>query len=302
MQLIKQRWSASARWAASLPAYLYIAPAFLLYAAFSLWPLSQVIRLSLTGWSGLGPKTYIGMQNYQEILTDPRFRAGFVHNIQWMIAALLIPTTIALFLAVLLMRAPIRGRVLLRTFYFLPQVVSSVVLAVIWRWIYSPNFGALNALLKNAGLDGLARPWLGDLVLALPAVFVAWAWYAYGFRMVIFLAALQGIDESYYDSAKVDGANALQQMWYVTLPMMRRALATVILLSGISAFQIFDLVYIMTNGGPGYATQVLSIVMYDYGVRASRVGYGAAVAVLLGIFIVLLSIVFLQLRKKLEED
>jgi raffinose/stachyose/melibiose transport system permease protein len=297
-----QRLQKRVDWRTSIPGYLYIAPAFIVFAVFVLWPLLQVIQLSTTSWRGLGDKTFIGLENYQRLLgADSRFWGALVHNLQWLVAAITIPTVVALFLAILLMRSPIQGRVALRAVYFLPQIVSSVVVAVLWRWIYSPNFGALNALLESMGLGALQQSWLGNTMLALPALFVAWAWYAYGFRMVIFLAALQGIDESYYDSAKVDGANWVQQQWYVTLPMMRRALATVILLTSISAFQIFDMVFIMTAGGPGFATQVLAVVMYDYGFTAGRVGYGSAVAVVLGIIILFLSLIFLWVRRKLEE-
>jgi len=287
-------------WMQSIPAYLYVAPAYVLFAAFFLRPLVELCYLSLTNWTGLGPKVLIDLDNYRELAADPRFWQSFQHNVIWMLAAVVVPTSIGLFLAVLLVRSSIRGRLIYRTIYFLPQVLSSVVVSVIWRWIYNPTYGAINSVLRAVGLDSLAKGWLGDSATALPALFIAWSWVHYGFCMVIFVAALQAIDETYYDAAKVDGANSLQQFWHVTLPSIYRPLTTVILLTVISAFQVFDLVYIITKGGPARATLVLSVFMYDNAFRYSRVGYGAAVGVALGIVIFLVSLVYMRVRSRLE--
>ncbi len=284
-----------------MSAYLYIAPALALYAVFFLWPLAQLFYLSMVKWDGLAPKVFVGLHNYGELLTsDPRFWLALEHNALWLVGAVSVPTTIGLFLAVFLARTPLCGRLALRTIFFLPQVLSSVVVAIIWRWIYNPDYGALNTILRGVGAAGLARGWLGDEGLALPALFVASSWVLYGFCMVVFLAALQGIDEAYYDAAKVDGANALQQFWYVTLPAIRGPLSTVILLSAIGAFQVFDLVFIITRGGPAWSTMVLSVYMYDSAFRYNKLGYGSAVAIVLGVLILAFSIVFLRVRERLE--
>jgi ABC-type sugar transport system permease subunit len=261
----------------------------------------QLGYLSLVKWDGLGPKTFVALNNYRELLTeDPRFWLSLQHNLIWMLAAIFIPTIIGLFLALLLVRSHIHGRLVFRTIYFLPQVLSSVVVSVIWRWIYNPSYGALNSILNAVGLDFLARGWLGDRLTALPALFIAWSWIHYGFCMVIFIAALQAIDESYYDAAKVDGANSLQQLWHVSLPFIRRPLATVVLITIISAFQVFDLVFIITRGGPARATLVLSVFMYDSAFRYEKVGYGAAVGLTLGVVIFVISLIYLRLRERLE--
>jgi len=287
-------------WRRSALGYLFIAPGFLIYAVFFLWPLTQLVQLSMLKWQGVGPKVFVGLRNYREIFTDSKFWLALQHNAIWMLAAILVPTVIGLLLSILLVRAPLRGRLIFRTVYFLPQVLSSVVVAVIWRWIYNPAYGALNSIFRAVGLGFLARGWLGDKTLALPALFIAWSWVHYGFCMVIFIAALQGIDETYYDAAKVDGANSLQQLWYITLPFIRRPLATVILITIIAAFQIFDLVFIITKGGPARATLVLSVYMYDSAFRYAKVGYGATIGVILGIIIFMLSIVFLRVKERLE--
>lgn len=303
MRASRQKRVGYVGWLDSIPAYLYVAPALLLYGIFFLWPLAHLVYLSMVKWKGLGSKVFVGLENYGELLTsDSRFWLAFQHNLLWMVAALFLPIMIGLFLAVFLVRSPLRGKLILRTIYFMPQVLSSVVVAIIWRWIYNPQYGALNSSLRAAGLDFLTRGWLGDRVLALPSLFIAWSWTYYGFCMVIFIAALQGIDEEYYDAAKVDGASALQQFWYVSLPFIRRPLATVMLITFIVAFQVFDLVFIITRGGPRWATLVLSVYMYDNAFRYAKVGYGSAIAVVLGAVIMFFSIVFFRVRERLVTE
>jgi raffinose/stachyose/melibiose transport system permease protein len=278
-------------------AYLYIAPALAVYAVFFLWPAFKLIQLSLQKWDGLSTPAYIGFDNYQKLLfEDPLFWKAFWNNASWMLAAIIIPVFVGLILAILLVRTKIHGRVIFRTIYFLPQVISSVVVAIIWNWIYNPSFGALNAFFDLLGLDALKLGWLGDLNLALPSVFIAWSWVHYGFTMVIFIAALQGIDEVYFDAAKVDGANSWQQFVHILIPFIRAPLTTVILITAISSFQVFDLVFILTHGGPAYATMVLPIYMLDNAFAFRKVGYGAAISVALGFFIVTISYFFLKAR------
>jgi raffinose/stachyose/melibiose transport system permease protein len=301
VQIARRGTTRRVGWLNSIPAYSYLAPALVLYAIFFLWPLTRLIQLSTVTWKGLGQKTFVGLGNYQKLLTsDPNVWLALKHNLVWMAFAVILPVAIGLFLAVFLSRSSIHGRLLFRTIYFLPYVLSSAAVAVIWRGMYNPNYGAVNGILETVGLEALTRGWLGDRTVALAALFIAWTWAAYGLGMVIFLAALQGIEETYYDAAKVDGANALQQFWYVTLPFIRRPLATVILLRIIAAFQVFDLVYIMTEGGPANATLVLSIHMFDAAFRYSRVGYGATIAVFLGLLILVLTIAFQRVRNRLE--
>jgi raffinose/stachyose/melibiose transport system permease protein len=241
------------------------------------------------------------LDNYRQMLSnDNQFWLSLTHNLQWLAAAIIVPTLIGLLLAIFLVRSSLYGRLIFRTIFFLPQVLSSVVVAIIWRWIYNPSFGPINNILRAIGLGSLAQTWLGDTKLALPSLFIAWSWIHYGFCMVIFIAALQGIDETYYDAARVDGANALQQHRYITLPFIRGPLATVILITAIAAFEIFDLVFIVTKGGPAFSTMVLSLYMYSNAFRYSKVGYGAAIAVVLGVIIFLFSILFLRFRRYME--
>ncbi len=286
-----------------LSPYLYIAPAFAVYAVFFLYPLVHLVQLSTIRWIGVQPKVFVGLDNYIALFTsDDQVLLALEHNLIWWLAALIVPVAVGLGLAILLARTPLHGRLLFRTIYFLPQVLSSVIVAVIWRAMYNPNYGVINGALNAIGLGSLGQAWLGESDTALPALFIAWSWIYYGFCMVIFLAALQSIDESYFDAAKVDGANSWQQIWHIALPAIRRPLSTVILLTSIAAFQVFDIVYITTAGGPANATLVLALHMYENAFHYDKIGYGAAIAIVLGLLISVLSVGFNFARNRLELD
>jgi raffinose/stachyose/melibiose transport system permease protein len=283
--------------------YLFVLPALMVYGVFFLWPLVQLVVLSFQDWDGLSARHFVGLENFRLLLFhDQVFWQAFSHNCLWLIAAEVVPVAIGLVLAILLSRSRMHGRTFFRALYFAPQVLSSVVVAVIWRWIYNPSFGALNTLLGAVGLSSLQRGWLGEASLAFPALFIAYTWVGYGFTMVIFLAALQDIDETYFDAAKVDGAGPLQQLRHILIPAIRGPLTTVLLITAIGSFQVFDLVFILTRGGPGFVTQVLAMYMYQNAFPFSRVSYGAAIAVTLGLIILVFSVIFLRVRGALREE
>lgn len=282
---------------------LYILPGLILYGLFYFYPLVWTPYLSLFRWDGITAKRFVGLRNYVELFTDDRYFFDTVlHNVQWVILGMIVPVAIGMGLALLLGRTRLRARTVFRTIYFLPMVLSSVVVAIIWRWVYSPDYGALNSTLRAVGLPGLAHGWLGDKHTALLALFIAWTWITYAFCMIIFIAALQGLDETYFDAAKVDGANRLQQFWYVLIPLMSRSITTVMLLLAIASLQVFDLVWIMTKGGPGTSTLVLGVYMYQRAFAYSRVGYGTTIATMLGILILIFSVVFLRIRRASEVE
>jgi ABC-type sugar transport system permease subunit len=284
-------------------AYLFVLPAFLLYAAFFLWPFVQLIELSTYKWDGLQPREFVGLENYRELLTaDPIFWQAFQHNVMWLLSAIVVPVGVGLLLALLLVRTKLHARTVFRTIYFLPQVLATVIVAIIWRWVYNPSFGLLNTILERVGLETLTRGWLGGSDTALAALFVAWSWVHYGFCMVIFIAALQNIDEVYFDAARVDGAGWYSQLRHIIFPFIQGPLTTIVLITAIAAFQVFDLVFIITQGGPSRATLVLSVYMYDTAFRFARIGYGAAIAVVLGVIILVFSIAILRVRGALNEN
>jgi raffinose/stachyose/melibiose transport system permease protein len=217
-----------------------------------------------------------------------------------MAAGITFPTLIGLALAIALVRQPMHGRTYYRAVFFLPQVLAAVVVAIIWQWIYSPIYGAINTVMRDVGLGQFQQAWLGSETWALPAVFIAWTWTAYGLSMVIFIAALQSVDEDYFEAAKVDGASWLQQFRHVLLPLIRKPLGVVILVNALGALQVFDLVFVMTSGGPANATMVLATYMYSNVFEILRVGYGSAIAVALGLAVALVSLVFFGIRRVAE--
>lgn len=282
--------------------WLFLLPAAVLYTSFVLWPTYRMFELSLFSWDGVRPRRFTGALNYQQLVADPLFWSSFQNNALWIGAALVVPVFLGLALAILLARTRVMGRIFFRTVFFLPQVLSTVVVAVIWGWIYNPSFGALNTTVRALGLDALAQPWLGSRTFALPALLVAWSWVHYGLAMVIFLAALANIDETYFDAAKVDGANGLQRFWHILLPAIRGPFTTVALITAVSAFQIFDLVFVLTQGGPGRATTVLAFFMFQGAFYFQRVGYGAAIAVVLTAIILVMTLVLLRVRRAFDDE
>jgi ABC-type sugar transport system permease subunit len=281
---------------------LYLLPAFAVYAMFFLWPTWQMVRLSFFHWDGVTVGSAAGAENYTRMVGDPLFWTALTNTASWTAAAIIVPVVMGLGLAILLSRTPLFGKTLFRTIFFLPQVLSSVVVAVLWRWIYNPSFGALNSTLRALGLDFLAEGWLGSSALALPALFVAWSWTHYGFVMVVFMAAIDDIDETFFDAASVDGANLWQQIRHVLIPAIRGPMTTVVLITAIAAFQIFDLVYLLTNGGPARSTSVLAHFMFQAAFHFRKVGYGAAIGVALMVMILVLSLVLIRVRRGFEEE
>jgi raffinose/stachyose/melibiose transport system permease protein len=262
--------------------YLYVAPAFVLYAAFNLVPLAQGINISFYNWDGSSPGTWVGLGNYTEFFTDPNIRSGYVHVLILMFFYAFMPIAIGLFLAALMSRIRIRGLTFFRVLLFLPLVITDVVTAVAWIWVYDTN-GPLNTLLHAIGLGRLvpSQGWLGDFNTALPAVGVFGLWGEFGFCLILFLAGVMKIPASLYEAARVDGANAIHEFFAVTLPGLRYELQVVLVLSVIGTLGTFDEVYVLTNGGPGTATTVPAYLIWQRLFQTGQVGSAAALGITL---------------------
>jgi raffinose/stachyose/melibiose transport system permease protein len=271
-------------------AYLYLLPALAVYAAFVLAPLGHTIWLSLHQWDGLTPATWVGLDNYSEILHNGELRSAFEHSFVLILFYAVIPVSLALLLVGALSRGSVRGQAGFRTILFLPQVIPMVVVAVIWRMIYAPGDGPLNRALRGVGLDSLARPWLGDFGLALPAVGVVGTWVMSGLALVLFMAGVQKIPQSLYDAARVDGAGPLREFFAVTLPNLRGEIAVALTLTTIYALRNFDLVYITTHGGPGDSTSVPAFQVFSRAFESGQVGSAAAVGITLTAIIFVISL------------
>lgn len=279
-------------------AYLYILPGLAVYAFFILWPIVQTAIYSFFDWDGLTPPQPVGFANYAELAGDPLFHTALANNLVFIFYYSLLPIALGLLLTALLTRRRLAGMALFRTGLFLPQVMALVVVGVVWRWIYNPVFGPLNELLRAVGLDAWARPWLGDFGTALPAVGFIAAWVQYGFCMVLFLAGAQRIDETLYDAAKIDGAGEARQFRHITLPGLRAEISVALITTLIAALRVFDVVFVTTRGGPANRTLVAALYLYRNGFINNRVGYAAAIAMVLTALILLLSIAVLVARRR----
>ncbi|HET8754415.1 MAG TPA: sugar ABC transporter permease [Solirubrobacteraceae bacterium] len=273
-----------------LVGYLYLLPALVVFTAFVLVPIARAGWYSLYDWDGVTPATWVGLDNYADVVSDEDLRRAFLHALVMLFFYAALPVAIGLLLAGLIARARVRGLTLFRTVLFLPYVIAMVVVAVMWRMIYDPESGALNELLRAVGLGSLASSWLGDFNLALPAVGFVGTWVWFGLAMVLLTAGVQKIPQSLYDAARVDGAGMVREFFAVTLPALRGEIAVALTLTTIAALRNFDLIYITTKGGPGKATTVPAFQVYDRAFQTGQVGSAAAVGLTLTAIIFVISL------------
>ena len=277
-------------------AYLYILPAFVLFAVFLGVPAVQTAQYSLYKWNGIGPSTWVGLQNYAELFTDPVLRSSFLHAGVLIFFYAVIPIVLALFLTSIISRgANLKGMSLFRTMLFLPQVVASVVVATIWVAIYSPD-GLLNQLLRLVGLDSLTRAWLGDFATALPAVGLIGSWLGIGLCLVLFLSGVANIQPELFEAARIDGAGPAGEFFSITLPALRGQIAVALTLTVVAALKTFDLVYITTRGGPGTSTTLPAFEAYNRAFNTGKVGSAAAVAIVLTVLILIITVLIQKIQ------
>ncbi|HEY8719619.1 sugar ABC transporter permease [Pengzhenrongella sp.] len=282
----------------NLRAYLYVLPAFAVFALFLGVPALQTLQYSFFTWDGIGVATSAGFSNYLEIVQDPALRSAFLHAAVLMIFYSAVPVTLALGLTIVISRAnAIRGMSFFRTVLFLPQVIASVVVATIWVSIYSPS-GLLNELLRGVGLDNLARVWLGDYGTALIAIGFVGTWLNIGLCVVLFVSGVGNIPPELFEAARLDGAGPIREFFGITLPALRGQVAVALTLTVVSALKTFDLVYITTRGGPGNSTAVPAYEAYNRAFNTGQVGSAAAVAVVLTIVIMLVTAAINKLQPK----
>lgn len=281
-------------------ALLLVLPAFAIYAWMVLIPSIQTFYISFTQWEGIGPKTLIGLANYVKIFSSqewPLIRTALTNNILWAIVSVTLPVWLGLVLSNMLVRSRRRTAKGLQLIYFLPQVVSMVVAAIAWSWLYNPLTGPLTGFVSSLGIKAPAGL-LGSKQTVIPALLIVNVWLTFGFSCLIYTSAIQNIDESIYDAAKVDGVNAVQEFFSITVPGVRGTTTTLTLLMLISSFKVFDLVYTMTNGGPANSSMVISLYAYKEGFLYNHVGYAAAVTIVMSILLLVLSQVYMRLRAR----
>lgn len=279
----------------------FLAPPLSVYGVIVVWPLLDSFRYSVTDWNGFNPDyAYVGLANFTRVLTDPLFAGAIGHTLIWTIAAVLLPTLLGFGLA-LLLGSPLRGAGLFKSIFYLPICLSAIVVGQIWTWIYEPRWGLLNTTLVGLGADDLRTAWLADPDSSLIAVIVAWSWQQTGLAMVIFLSGLTVIPNELLESADIDGASRWQRLRHVVVPMLRPATIVVIALSVINSLKGFDIVFIMTGGGPFHSSDTLAIFMYNESFKKYRMGYGSAIAVILFLITVVIIALYFRQLKKLDE-
>ncbi|MFC0674435.1 carbohydrate ABC transporter permease [Brachybacterium hainanense] len=293
----RRRRAASAVARGGWTPYLFLLPAFLVYAAFSLYPLLRAAQFSLYEWSGFGPSTFVGLRNYIDLAGDAAFRAAIGHALVLIGFFSLLPLGIGLVLAAILRRGQVRGMGVFRTIIFLPQVIALVVIAVAWRQIYAPD-GLLNQGLRAAGLDALARGWLGDPGAALPAVGFIGTWLEMGLVMLLLLAGMSRIPDDLFEAARLDGAGPVREFLAITLPSVRGEIVVALVLTIIAALKTFDLVYLTTSGGPGTATTVPSFEVYRRAFALKEVGSASAVAIVLTALVFAINLVVTRIGER----
>jgi raffinose/stachyose/melibiose transport system permease protein len=275
--------------------YAFLLPAFAVYAVFVLWPLAQTVRISFYDWNGLTVATPVGLANYVEALTDPSVFGALTHSLVFVFFYSLLPVAIGLLLAGIMSRIRIHGLTFFRAVLFLPQVLSTVVVAVAWRWMYS-DLGPINEGLRALGLDGVS--WLGSFTFALPAVGLIGTWIMFGLCMVLFIAGVQKIPGELYEAARMDGAGAVREFFTVTLPGLRGEVMVALVFTLTIALRNFDIVWNTTMGGPGESTTVPSVYIYEGAFITRDLGQAASISVLLTILILAITTVVIGLLRE----
>jgi multiple sugar transport system permease protein len=280
---MKREWSA---------ALLFLSPTLVVFSVFILFPILFSFFLSFHEWNMFAAEQeFVGLANYTRLLSDPEFWAVFRHTAVYTIGTVPLNMALALMVAYLL-KGHIIGKKFLRTAFFTPVIISAVAAAVIWRWVFDPNLGLLNQVLGMIGIPAIN--WMNDPTAAMVALITVGVWKTFGINMILFAAGLAGIPDHYYEAAEIDGAGTWAKFWKITVPLLSPTTLFVMVLSIIGSFQVFDLVYVLTYGGPLGSTKVLVFYLYEHAFRYFNMGYASAVAYIL--FAVVFVLTMLQIR------
>lgn len=279
-------------WRGILVGWSFILPNFVGFALFTLVPVVTALGLSFMEWNAFSSPEWVGIDNFRQLLDDENFWVALKNTTYYAVGHIPLTMVVALALAVTLNRK-LKGVNFFRTAAFFPYITSLVAVAVVWNMLFNPSLGPVNQFLEFLGISD-PPGWVASTDWAMPAVIITSVWRDMGFYMILFLAGLQTIPEEYYEAARVDGAHAWQRFWHVTLPCLRPTTFFVLVMVTIQSFKVFDLIVVMTEGGPGRATLVLSQLIYREGIREGRFGYSSAIA--LSLFVIILVVTVFQFR------
>jgi multiple sugar transport system permease protein len=271
--------------------YIYGGPVIIAFLVFNLYPMALGLYLSFTKWDILSPPTFNGLSNWADLLKDDLLWRAVLQTLYYAVASVAGATALSIALA-LALNQRLKTIGFYRTFFFLPAVTSLVAIAMVWRWIYNTEFGVLNAFLGSLGINPVN--WLGDPVLAMPAVILMSIWRSAGFNTVLFLAGLQGVPQEYYEAAEIDGASRWDRFVHITLPLISPTTFFVVVNGLIGSWQVFDQVYILTRGGPLLSTVTVVYLIYSNGFEWYKTGYAAAMAY--GLFLIIIALTAIQFR------
>lgn len=273
---------------------IFVLPTIIILSAIIFIPIAMSVKYSLLDWDGVSKGIFVGLDNYKNMFADARFLHSVRNSLLYAFVSIVIQLPISLLLA-LILAAGVKFEKFYRTVYFIPVIISTVVIGQLWIKIYNADYGLLNTFLQAIGQGNLAHDWLGQEDSALTSVFIPMLWQYVGYHMLIMYAGAKSISPDIYEAAKIDGASAVKTAWYITIPLLKPILKVCVTFSLIGALKVFDLVYVLTNGGPLYATEMPSTLMYTSIFDSFKYGYGSAIS----IFIIIECLVLTVLLDKL---
>lgn len=283
------------RWRSNIKPYLYLAPLLILNFIVVIVPSILAVRYAFTDWSGMGPANYVGLANFQEMFSDRFYWKAIWNNMRWTLVFLTVPVAMGLLGATLLSSIK-RGQMLFRTLYFIPYVLASVVNTYIWKLILNPVFG-VGPWLAERGIPWLDVRFFGNSDTSLYAVAFVDNWHFWGFLVVLYLAAMQGVDAQLYEAARIEGATRWQEFRHVTVPGIRPTLVFTLIMIMIWSFLVFDYIFLLTQGGPAHSSEVLATLTYSTAFFSFRVGYATAISLTMTLFSAIFISLFAILRR-----
>ncbi len=281
---------------ATIAGYLFLLPNIIGFLVFSSIPVLATLAISMLDWDMIRTPTFVGLGNYAALLTEDAVFLQVLRNTAYFVIGTVPAGIILSLLLAVAMNSRIRGITFFRAVFFIPVITSSVAVAMIWRWLYNGDFGLINTGLDLIGLPMV--PWLSSSKWAMPAVILMAIWKRIGYDMVLYLAGLQAIPPQLYEAAEIDGAGRLQRFWFITLPMLTPTTFFIVVISIIGSFQVFDLAFILTSGGPGNATNTIVMYVYNQAFQFFHMGYAAAVAWVLFTIILIVTLIQWRIQKR----
>ncbi len=279
----------------------FVAPSLILFGGIIFYSIIMSFRYSLLDWNGFGEGIFVGFSNYAKMFQDKVFLRSTVNSLLLGFVTLVTQLPLALLLA-LLLTSGIKGEGFYRTVFFIPMTLSSVVIGQLWLKIYNPNYGVLNTLLGVLGLESLQRNWLGDVNTALFSAFVPIIWQNVGYHMLLLYTSINSISKDILEAAKLDGASGVKAARYITIPLVKPMLRTCAIFVVIGSLKAFDMIYVLTNGGPVHMTEVPSSLMFSSIFNLNKYGYGSAISIFIVVECIVMAVILQKIFRVKEES